>query len=369
MKKLSLLVVFILSAVHISISAAEQPPVQNVTLVSNDGKSLIVPIDVAQLSQTIKNIIGDIGTEEPIPLPQITGKTLANLQLLMQFAANLDRTPPVEKIQQISAQITVILSHADIKIWQNLIRIVDYLDIAVLKTPLADSLIKKIYDQHQGDKDLIEAVVLSLVISNTWKSRLAERWYLNFGNQNNYILPDLDYGFSVNLLAAYNKLPAIKEPGELGILDLNGLRINNLAGLSLIPNAKAIEMLWLDDNRLTTIPANIFDGLPNVKDLQLGNNQITILPSAVFSNLANLGILNLSDNMLEELPQDIFDNTTHIVSINLSNNRLKEISLKLFNREKYPEINYINLSKNPLDQAFKAKLEPFRNTNEYLVVY
>lgn len=48
----------------------------HVTLQSQDGQEYKVELKVATMSETIKNLIEDAGTEAPIPLPNVTGKIL-----------------------------------------------------------------------------------------------------------------------------------------------------------------------------------------------------------------------------------------------------------------------------------------------------
>ena len=50
-----------------------------VTLQSQDGQEFKVFINVAQMSETIKNLIEDAGVDEPVPLPNVTGKILSKV--------------------------------------------------------------------------------------------------------------------------------------------------------------------------------------------------------------------------------------------------------------------------------------------------
>merc|ERR1712232_450084 len=49
---------------------------EEVTLMSSDEQNFQVDVKVAQMSETIKNLIEDAGTDSPIPLPNVTGKIL-----------------------------------------------------------------------------------------------------------------------------------------------------------------------------------------------------------------------------------------------------------------------------------------------------
>jgi hypothetical protein len=56
-----------------------------VVLQSKDGQDFKVEVQVAKKSETIKNLIEDSGVDAPIPLPNISGKTLAKLVEFMKY--------------------------------------------------------------------------------------------------------------------------------------------------------------------------------------------------------------------------------------------------------------------------------------------
>ncbi len=49
------------------------------TLQSQDGQDFKVEVKVAKMNETIKNLIEDAGVDAPIPLPNVSGKTLAKV--------------------------------------------------------------------------------------------------------------------------------------------------------------------------------------------------------------------------------------------------------------------------------------------------
>lgn len=56
--------------------------------------------------------------------------------------------------------------------------------------------------------------------------------------------------------------------------------------------------LWLDDNRLTTLPAGIFDGLRSLRELRLGINCLHDLPAGYFDGHGfDVDGLNLQDDV------------------------------------------------------------------------
>ena len=50
-----------------------------VTIISQDGQEFQIVVKASKMSGTIKDLIDDAGTLNPIPLPNITGKTLAKV--------------------------------------------------------------------------------------------------------------------------------------------------------------------------------------------------------------------------------------------------------------------------------------------------
>ena len=148
--------------------------------------------------------------------------------------------------------------------FDDLTYVVDFLGIDILKAPLANAMIQDLYRMHQGDRELIEAIILSLDFPDEFKGLLAKYWFLNYGQdysdvgnrEKAFILPELDYGFSIEELLAYDKLPKIQEK----VLMLFSLRINDLTGLTSIPGIKTVENLFLVSNKITRLPPGLFAG-------------------------------------------------------------------------------------------------------------
>ena len=73
----------------------------------------------------------------------------------------------------------------------------------------AETLIKQLHRDADGDTETIAAMILSLIIPEDLKASLAKYWYLNYGTGRKFIFPKLAYGFSIEELLAYGKLPTI----------------------------------------------------------------------------------------------------------------------------------------------------------------
>ena len=64
--------------------------------------------------------------------------------------------------------------------------------------------------------------------------------------------------------------------------------------------------LHLKHMNLIELPAGVFDGLEDLKELHLQGNRLRTLPKNVFRNLSGLRRLYLQNNGLEELPSSVW---------------------------------------------------------------
>ncbi|KAJ8049719.1 Peroxidasin [Holothuria leucospilota] len=67
-------------------------------------------------------------------------------------------------------------------------------------------------------------------------------------------------------------------------------------------------IIVLSDNKLETLPAEVFRNLFSLQILVLSGNKLETLPAEVFRNLFSLQMLVLIDNKLETLPVEVFKN-------------------------------------------------------------
>ncbi len=105
-----------------------------------------------------------------------------------------------------------------------------------------------------------------------------------------------------------------------GVLGLQRKKLTDLIGFDEIPGLTALEEIYLNNNQLTALPANIFNGLSALQFLNLSYNQFTALPDNLFNGLTSLRILELNDNQLTALPADLFHGLTALQKLDLYNN-------------------------------------------------
>jgi Leucine-rich repeat (LRR) protein len=111
--------------------------------------------------------------------------------------------------------------------------------------------------------------------------------------------------------------------------------------------AERLPELSLENNRLTSLPANIFDPLWGLKTLNLNHNQLQILEVSLFSNLKHLQFLDMRGNKLSTLPVGLFTFQNKLISLDLSDNLLSTLDVNVMTP--LLKLDALNISVNPLD--------------------
>ncbi|XP_068014136.1 osteomodulin [Melanerpes formicivorus] len=138
------------------------------------------------------------------------------------------------------------------------------------------------------------------------------------------------------------------------------------------PLPTSLERLLLGSNKISHLPANALEGLPNITMLDLCNNSLddSVLRGKPFSNLKNLMQLNLCHNKFQTMPPDLPSSLMHlslennsitsipenyfsrlpkIIALRMSHNNLQNIPHNIFN---LPNLLELNLGHNKLQQVF-----------------
>lgn len=91
-----------------------------------------------------------------------------------------------------------------------------------------------------------------------------------------------------------------------------------------------LRELSLSNNRLTSLPVGLFQGLEGLEQLRIGNNQLTSLPAGLFQGLGALQLLYLHDNQLTSLPEGLFQGLGALHLLYLHSNQLTSLPEGLF---------------------------------------
>ena len=132
------------------------------------------------------------------------------------------------------------------------------------------------------------------------------------------------------------------------------------------PFSDKLENLDFNNNLLTALPTDLFDGLTGLEYLKFNGNSITALDADLFDPLdSSLGELYFSDNLLTTLPADLFDGLTGLDVLDSSCNGLTALNLDLFNPFSTSltdlDIRRNNFTNAPTDAALRAKLTNIAN--------
>lgn len=127
------------------------------------------------------------------------------------------------------------------------------------------------------------------------------------------------------------------------ILDHSGI---GMLGVGDFEGLTGLRQLWLNGNRLRTLPQGIFADLRNIDEILLGFNRIESLPPGVFSGLPTLRRLFLWGNRLSDLPTGIFDGLTGLETLRIGTNEFADLPPDVFRG--IPALRDLGLARNRL---------------------
>ncbi len=131
-----------------------------------------------------------------------------------------------------------------------------------------------------------------------------------------------------------NSLTALPENVFDGLAALESLNLqgNSLTALSRNDFADFIGLrrLFLHDNSLETLTAGVFTGLTTLVLLTLNDNSLTTLHADTFAGLAALEFLRLGFNGLTALPENVFDGLSELRELHLNDNSLRALPAGIF---------------------------------------
>lgn len=112
--------------------------------------------------------------------------------------------------------------------------------------------------------------------------------------------------------------------------ELKNLDITNLEGLLDLPWIQNVFRIYLNNNKIKSIPARAFAGLNTLRDIDLTDNQITQIDPQAFEGLPNLRSLNMSSNPSLSLNRTFLAPLKNLSGLILEKNNIKTIPPLLF---------------------------------------
>ncbi|XP_073955146.1 toll-like receptor 7 [Choristoneura fumiferana] len=139
--------------------------------------------------------------------------------------------------------------------------------------------------------------------------------------------------------------------GNLQVLNFTQNKIKSVDRLGFGKNCgSGLRSLDLSDNDLKSLSdESQITGLKNLQELRLQNNNITDISSETFNGLISLRILNVSYNNLQIVPEGTFSNTKELREMYLNNNQLFELATGVFHR--LEQLLVLDLSNNQLSSS------------------
>ena len=153
-----------------------------------------------------------------------------------------------------------------------------------------------------------------------------------------------------SLYLDHNKLETMPEDVFGGLGQLKNLYLPNNQFKTVIPAwfnpLPALEHLSLSLNQFETIPDKTFNKLHKLRKLELSANQLKTVSAVWFSQLTALETLYFDNNQFESIPDDTFKTLNQLVNLYLYGNRLNKLSKALFSHT--PALQILHLGGNHL---------------------
>ncbi|XP_013198100.1 toll-like receptor 7 [Amyelois transitella] len=134
----------------------------------------------------------------------------------------------------------------------------------------------------------------------------------------------------ISLNLTRNKIKFVDELGfghkcgsTLQTIDLSHNDIMSLPADSEILHLRRLTQLFLQDNKISELPVDVFSDLLSLKVVNLSDNAINYLPEGLFHNTREIREIYMQNNELEALPKRIFNRLEQLLVLDLSANKLK----------------------------------------------
>uniref|UniRef100_A0A8C5N0M4 TIR domain-containing protein n=1 Tax=Leptobrachium leishanense TaxID=445787 RepID=A0A8C5N0M4_9ANUR len=146
-------------------------------------------------------------------------------------------------------------------------------------------------------------------------------------------------------------------------------------GLTIIPHGFfkgliSLRALYLSQNRLTNLHANVFQELTQLTYLNLAEdcNGVQNLPDGIFDNLPNLHVLVLENICLQTLNPLVFSSLTSLKKLQLTKNALHYVNTTIL--DNMTSLKYLDIRKCPITCTCANQfLKPWLNHSRVQVIH
>ena len=144
-------------------------------------------------------------------------------------------------------------------------------------------------------------------------------------------------------------IPRLRGGDFAGLSGLTALWLDHNRLSELPPDVFAgLELQWISVqfNRLSELPPDVFAGMPWLRVLELAGNRLRELPPGVLAGLSSLRTLELRENELSALPSGVFTGLSSLYDLGLVANRLAELPPDVF--DGLGRLRLLHLARNEL---------------------
>lgn len=162
-----------------------------------------------------------------------------------------------------------------------------------------------------------------------------------------------------------NEIPEILFANAIKLHTID-LSHNNLITMKVmnVVETNQVKVIHLNDNKISHLDANVFENFVNLEKLVLSNNRLIIKANSQtkikLQSLMNLIELDISSNEFEELDNQMFPLNSKLKILKMKNIKLKEV-----NFENVPNLEYLDISNNDIQQLSEDVFESLTSL-EYL---
>uniref|UniRef100_A0A674NPA9 G-protein coupled receptors family 1 profile domain-containing protein n=1 Tax=Takifugu rubripes TaxID=31033 RepID=A0A674NPA9_TAKRU len=140
------------------------------------------------------------------------------------------------------------------------------------------------------------------------------------------VLPDDDIYSFISRMLQNNNLTSVPAEAFNDLQNLQSLRLdaNHISDVPAgsFSGLRSLRHLWLDDNALEEVPVEALSHLPVLQAMTLALNHISHIPDHAFSKLGRLVVLHLNNNRIVSMGTNCFQGLHSLETLDLNSNRL-----------------------------------------------